>query len=77
METADIQWRIMKCEIRKGLLRLDSLKPLDLNLGKLRPREVKGLARVIWLIVEKLGLGPSSPSSGPAALLPYPLLPPC
>lgn len=27
------------------------LKPLDLNLGKLRPREVKGLAMVIQLLM--------------------------
>lgn len=39
-----------------------SLKPLDLNLGKLRPREGKGLAMVIQLLV---GLEAWSPDYQP------------
>ena len=63
MATADIQWRIMKYETRKRRLGLASLKPLDLNLGKLRLREVKGLASVIHLLLEEPGLEPRSPDS--------------
>lgn len=70
----------MKYETWKGLLRLHgkdySLKPLHLNLGKLRPREVKGLAVFIQLLVKEPELQLRSPDSQPGTLTFIPLLPP-